>query len=248
MTEIHIESRLLTHPKILVAGGLLPGEFGALRAFWLYVAGLGFAREHLTDGFIPDEFVQTCGLVLTPQAVANVLCSRRVGLWRKVRGGYQIHDYFHYNKKASAVKEIRAKWREKKAEQRASANGRSSHLSRGDSPVDSTRAPVRARGTYQVPGTGTLRVPLKSTSTDAPRRLAFARPKMPEPEPPSFALACVVMREAFGYAAIVDRDLSVSTVGEHFKLLCAQRGLAYDADLVRKAYDAVHRADIRRRA
>lgn len=242
MTEIHIEIRLLTHPKILVAGGLLPGEFGALRAFWLYVAALGFAREHLTDGFIPDAFVQTCGLVLTPQAVANVLCSRRVGLWRKVRGGYQIHDYFHYNKKASAVKEIRAKWREKKTAQRASGNGRSASLSPGDSPVDSTRAPVRARGTYHVPGTGTLRVPLKSTSTDAPRRFEILHPV----ENPSFALACVVMREAIDQAATVDHDTSLATAGEWFKTFCAHRGLAYDGDLVRRAYDACAVAQRRR--
>jgi len=250
VTEIHIEIRLLTHPKILVAGGLLPGDFGALRAFWLYVAALGFAREHLTDGFIPDAFVQTCGLVLTPQAVANVLCSRRVGLWRKVRGGYQIHDYFHYNRKASAVKEIRAKWREKKAAQRASSNGRSSHLSTGDSPGDSTRAPVRARGTYQVPGTRRIGADAdpKSTSTDAPRRLALARSQNARPDQPTFALACVVMREAIDQAATVDHDTGIATAGEYFKTFCARRGLAYDADLVRRAYDACTVAHVRRRA
>jgi hypothetical protein len=68
------------------------------------------------------------------------------------------------------------------------------------------------------------------------------------PDPATFKLACLVMREAFGYAAIVDQDLSVSTVGEHFKLLCATRGLAYDADLVRKAYDAVQVARGKRSA
>lgn len=229
MTEIHIESRLLTHPKILVAGGLIGGDFGALRAFWLYVAGIAFAREHLTDGFVPDGFVQTCGLVLTPQAVANALCSRRVRLWRKVRGGFQIHHYLHYNKKSSAVKEIRDKWREKKAAQRASANGRMSNQSPGESLGDSHRAPVRARGTYQVP------VNTKSTSTDAPRRLALAR----KPEPPSFALACVVMQEARQLSWQIDHDGTLANVGEYFKQLCAQRGLAYDADLVRRAFEAV---------
>ena len=248
MTEIHIESRLLTHPKILIAGGLIKGEFGALRAFWLYVAALGFAREHLTDGFIPDEFVQTCGLVLTPQAVANVLCSRRVGLWRKVRGGYQIHDYLDYNKKSSTIKEIRAKWRERKAAQRAGANGRSSNLSHGVSYGDSRIAPARARGTYHVPGTrdGTLRVPLKSTSTDAARRLAFARPKIPTPTPATFALSCVVMREAVALGRL-EHNVTIANVGEHFKQLCARRGLHYDSALVRKAYDAVQVASAARR-
>jgi hypothetical protein len=245
VTEIHIESRLLTHPKILIAGGLLGGDYGPLRVFWLYVAALGFSREHLTDGFVPDEFVQTCGLVQTPQAVANVLCSRRVRLWRKVRGGFQIHDYFHYNQKGAAVREIRAKWRDKKAAQRASRNGRMVNMSPGESPGDSHRAPVRARGTYQVPGTrdGTLRVPLKSTSTGAARGslslVGHGR------EEPTFALACVLMREAFLLTA---GDRSVSNTGEAFKELCARRGLRYDSVLVRKAFDAVQVARARRSA
>ena len=56
------------------------------------------------------------------------------------------------------------------------------------------------------------------------------------------------MAEALELARTVDQDLTVSTAGEHFKQLCAQRGLTYDADLVRKAYDAVLVAHVRRRA
>ena len=56
------------------------------------------------------------------------------------------------------------------------------------------------------------------------------------------------MREAVDAARDVDHDLTVSTVGEHFKTFCARRGLRYDAELVRKAYDAVLVAHVRRRA
>ena len=56
------------------------------------------------------------------------------------------------------------------------------------------------------------------------------------------------MTEALELARTVDHDLTVSTAGEHFKTLCAQRGLAYDADLVRRTYDATLVASARRRA
>ena len=237
---IHLEDELLSHPKILRAG-LLLGDHGAARAFALYVAGIGYARQYLTNGFVPDGFVRSCGLVQTPQSVAKVLSSRAVRLWRKVEGGYEIHDYFHYNRNARDVRQIRQKWRDKKAAQRASKNGDLRSVSPGESPGESPGAPVRARvlpGTrYQVQ---------ERTSTDAARRLAFARHETQPPEPPSFALACVVMREALELSRRFDHDTTLANAGEHFKTLCARRWLAYDGALARKAYDALRVARAKR--
>jgi hypothetical protein len=142
---VYLDEQLPTHPKIYRAGELL-GPNGAAQALALFVAGLAYAREHLTDGFLPARFVMTCGLVQTPQAVANALTSRGVRLWHRTRGGYRIHDFHDWNDKASEIKEKRAKQRDKKRRQRASAaralNGVSPNLSPGDSLGDS-----RARGT-----------------------------------------------------------------------------------------------------
>ena len=44
-----------------------------------------------------------------------------------------------------------------------------------------------------------------------------------------------------------ENDITTANAGEHFKQLCARRGLAYDAVLVRKAYDAVQVASVARR-
>jgi len=55
------------------------------------------------------------------------------------------------------------------------------------------------------------------------------------------------MREAIDQAATVDHDTGIATAGEWFKTFCARRSLAYDSDLVRRAYDACAVA-IRRRA
>jgi hypothetical protein len=233
---IYVDEKLVTHPKIYRAGARL-GPNGPAQALALFMAGLTYAREHLTDGFVPRDFVQSCGLVTTPASVAQVLSSKSVRLWHRAPGGYQIHDYHRWNKKASEIKEKREHERLKKAAQRAGRNGGAESMSRHVSPGDKSRT-SRARASTNHDPLNT-----KSTSTDAPRRLALAR----APERPSFALACHVMREARQLSWQIDHDGTLANVGEHFKQLCAQRGLAYDADLVRRTFEAVSIAAVTRK-
>lgn len=111
---IYLDDKLPTHPKIFKAGAML-GKNGPAQALSLFVAGIGYAREHLTDGFLPDQFVSSCGLVETPQSVAKALSSRAVRMWHRTRGGYRIHDFHVWNKKASEIKEKRERDRHRKA-------------------------------------------------------------------------------------------------------------------------------------
>ena len=223
---LYVDDKLVTHPKILKAGDLV-GLGGASRALHLYLLGISYARANLTDGFLPRKFVESCGVVSRSSLVAKALSARGIGLWRKVKGGYVIHDYHHWNPKASAVKEKREHDRQRKALERG---GRSSNLST----LDTSR--TRARAFLKTTST------TKSTSTDAPRRSGILHPV----ENPSFALACVVMREAIDQARTVDHDTGLATAGEYFKTFCAHRGLAYDGDLVRRTYDAVTGSQRRR--
>ena len=102
------------------AGALL-GPGGASQALHLYLLGITYARQHLTDGFIPHAFVLSCGVVSKSGSIAKVLANRTIRLWRKVRGGYQIHDYHQWNPKASTVKEKRELDRQRKAQARGGA-------------------------------------------------------------------------------------------------------------------------------
>lgn len=142
---IYLDDKLPMHPKILKAGEML-GPNGGAQVLALYVSGLSYAREHLTDGFIPAKYVESISLLSRPYLVARVMTSRAIRLWHKVPGGYRIHDYHDWNKTAFEVKEMREKERVKKAAQRAGkSNGRgdmSRHVSRGD-----TSRPPCARGT-----------------------------------------------------------------------------------------------------
>jgi hypothetical protein len=225
---LYLDDRLPVHPKILRAGQRL-GVGGASCALHLYVLGISYARTYLTDGFLPFSFIASCGVIPKRESVANALSSRGVGLWRKVKGGYRIHDFHHYNPKASEERDKRERHRLKMAAWRA-AKGQG-------------RSPFRDVVVTESHASSSTSTTVQSTSTGVTRRLALAR----KPEKPSFALACVVMQEARQLSWQIDHDGTLANVGEHFKQLCAERGLAYDADLVRRAFEAVCIAAITRK-
>lgn len=126
LAVIYLDDRLPMHPKVCKAAEII-GRGGHAAAFTLFVMAVGYARENLTDGFLPVAWVHSNGFVLTPERVAAALV--KVGLWRKVRGGYTIHDYFDWNKTATEVKANREYERVRKAAQRRRGNGRYSEAS-----------------------------------------------------------------------------------------------------------------------
>lgn len=142
---LYLDDKLPRHPKLFKAGARL-GDNGAAQVLAVYVAGLGYAREHLTDGFVPAGFVNSLVvLVQTPQDVINAMVSRGVGLWHRVPGGYRIHDYHDWNDNAASIKEKREKWRAKKAAQRRRDSGEFANVSPGDMAGElrrDSRAPV----------------------------------------------------------------------------------------------------------
>mgnify|MGYP000983724929 CR=1 FL=1 len=90
-----------TNPKIRFAGR---------DAAFLYIAGNGFCNEYLTDGFISDTDIETVAFnAFQRQPKKAVESLVRAGLWDRVPGGYQIHDYLDYNKSKQEIEELRSK-------------------------------------------------------------------------------------------------------------------------------------------
>lgn len=106
------------HRKFLLAGKLIGGLAGPSRALALYVAAIGFARDGLTDGVIPDEFVDKFWLDSRPKSVAKALTSRRVQLFHRIKGGYRIHDFHEYNGDAEKLRQQRELARERQRRHR----------------------------------------------------------------------------------------------------------------------------------
>lgn len=95
MAWIYLDDSIATHPRIVRAGVACPV------APWLFVAGLGYCRKHLTAGVIPAAVVPS----LTPlfkTGAAKALVG--AGLWEELRlpeskdvESYVVHDYDQWN-------------------------------------------------------------------------------------------------------------------------------------------------------
>lgn len=89
------ETRVRTHQKMLAAGR---------QACWTWVCGNCYAKDQMTDGFIPEGMLSS----LVPSVPLREIkkdAERLVasGLWKAVPGGYQIHDYLEYNESKAAI-------------------------------------------------------------------------------------------------------------------------------------------------
>lgn len=94
MSHAKVETSLRDHPKALAAG---PAAMGV----WL--AGLLYIRDHLTDGFIPREVVPGLfggGAHVGFRSVRSLV---KVGLWVEVEGGYMLAKYAEKNQTKAEV-------------------------------------------------------------------------------------------------------------------------------------------------
>lgn len=96
-------ARLDTHwhanPKVLALG---------LDGMGLHSWSISYCDAELTDGFIPVGALP--GLPRLKQAVSRLV---ELGRWEVVEGGFQLHDYLHYNRSRDEV-----------LQERLAANGR----------------------------------------------------------------------------------------------------------------------------
>ena len=115
---MYLTDDLPSHPKILRAGAKL-GDHGIDLALAVYIASIAYARKHATDGFIPRAFL----IDRWGKKMANAITAKSIGLFSRVRGGYQIHDFHDYNRTAKETKQIRAQTRDRVAKWRAKRNG-----------------------------------------------------------------------------------------------------------------------------
>ncbi len=108
MPWVRIHDGALTHPKIIGMSD---------KSFRLWVFGLSYAQQHLTDGYVPAEAIQP-----RLKRACDDLVSRR--LWDVAERGFVIHDYLQWNDSRAVVsaKRDEAKGRMAHARVRSSQN------------------------------------------------------------------------------------------------------------------------------
>lgn len=101
MAHSRIENSVPRHKKFLQAGPA---------ASWLWLAGVCYANEGLTDGHIPAAALSTLGVPGASRLVTRLLSA---GLWDvdPDGDGWRIHDFLQQNRTAEEVRIIRDKRR-----------------------------------------------------------------------------------------------------------------------------------------
>lgn len=98
MTWSKVDDRFPLNDKVLLAG---------IDALGFDVAAWCYCNRNLTDGFVAEDKL----LLVYPPAArdAQKLADRlvEVGRWRRVEGGFEIHDFHEYNPTAEHVTKTR---------------------------------------------------------------------------------------------------------------------------------------------
>lgn len=95
MAWIKVESSVSRNRKFVTAG---PAPS------WLWLCGLAYCQEGLTDGFIPAEALPYLGVKNARQLATHLVRAR---LWDVVEGGWRVHDYLKHNKSAVTINTIK---------------------------------------------------------------------------------------------------------------------------------------------
>jgi hypothetical protein len=113
MPWVKLDDRFPSHRKIALLSD---------RAFRLHVSAICWCSENLTDGRIADReltlLAKIRGIKTTAQQLADA------GLWDRVDGGWQIHDYLDYNPSRAQVLADRKKNAERQERFRQRRNGK----------------------------------------------------------------------------------------------------------------------------
>jgi len=105
MAWVRIHDGAMSHPKIV---GLIDWS----NPFCLWVWGLSYAQQHLTNGTITHAAL--------PNDRARKTAKKLVaaGCWEETAGGYQVHDYLDWNDSKETVQKKRSEAKERMANAR----------------------------------------------------------------------------------------------------------------------------------
>jgi len=147
MSWLKIDDQIPRHRKIVqIEGG----------AAWLWICSIAYAQSQYTDGFISNAVIGHLG---PPKHIASKLLKQllAVGLWERVEGGYQVHDYLKHNASAAQRK------REARLKSRAGRLGGQSTQSRRREGLNTEANDKRRPKQSARKNSSTLRSPLHST-------------------------------------------------------------------------------------
>ncbi|MEU3851770.1 hypothetical protein [Streptomyces sp. NPDC029554] len=122
MPWVKLDDRFPSHRKVALLTD---------RAFRLHVSAICWCSENLTDGRITDRELPLVAKVRGVKATAQQL--QKAGLWDRIDGGWEIHDYLDFNPSREQVLAERKKNAERQERFRRRKNGKPTPPSNGGS-------------------------------------------------------------------------------------------------------------------
>ena len=113
MPWVKLDDRFPSHRKIALLSD---------RAFRLHVSAICWCAENLTDGRIAERELPLVAKVRGIKATAQQL--EDAGLWDRIEGGWEIHDYLDYNPSRDQVLAERKRNAERQERFRQRRNGK----------------------------------------------------------------------------------------------------------------------------
>ena len=104
MTWFKVNDQFFAHPKVIDL---------SKDAKLLYLAGLAYCHEHLTDGQISTAALRMVAATVDVPNGTTVAALTDAGLWEAVAGGYHVHDYLDHQESAATTKRKRDEARER---------------------------------------------------------------------------------------------------------------------------------------
>ena len=157
MTWFKVDDTLGSHPKARAAG---------LAAMGLWVVAGAWSSQHLTEGFVPDWFINSWPS--GQKRAANLVQS---GLWIEADSGFRFHQWEERNPSKEQVESERAAARERQRKHRESK--RDAGVSHGVTNGVTNRTPSRPDPTV-VPG-GTTSEGARKRATRLPGDWAISQ-------------------------------------------------------------------------
>lgn len=99
MSYVKVETSVPRHQKFLSIGPA---------ASWLWLCGLAYCQDGLTDGFIPTQAITTLGVTKPLPLVVRLV---QAGLWHEESGGWRIHKYLDHNNSAAHIRKVQSERR-----------------------------------------------------------------------------------------------------------------------------------------
>jgi hypothetical protein len=174
MPWVKLDDRFPSHRKIALLSD---------RAFRLHISAICWCAENLTDGRISDRELTLVASVRGMKATAKQL--EDAGVWDRVDGGWEIHDYLEYNPSRDQVIAERKKNAERQERFRRRKNGKPVPPDGSDEPSNGSSNGVTP-GARDAPethsGDTTATRPQHDGDTTAPRMvpIADAEPQVSE--------------------------------------------------------------------